>query len=78
MKRGVAYHLVISTPSRNSADGSDEKAQSAVWKIADPRGLPWATVDGASHFVTAMRDKSKDPAVTKNADETLIKLAALH
>jgi hypothetical protein len=78
MKTGKAYHLIISTSPHDSAYGPDEKTGSAEWKIDDPRGLPWTTVHGAIRYITGMRDKSKDPVVTKNADETLAKLAKLN
>jgi len=76
MKTGVAYHL-ISTPRHDSTLGPDEKTASATWKIEDPRGLPWTTVDGAIRYTTEMRGKSP-AAVTKNAGDTLVRLAKLH
>ncbi|MGA8014250.1 MAG: hypothetical protein WB949_17595 [Candidatus Acidiferrales bacterium] len=77
MKTGIAYH-VVSAPPYDSTNGSEEKTGSAVWKIDDPRGPPWTTIDGAIRYVTKMRDRSQDPVIRKNADETLAKLAKLH
>ncbi len=78
MKTGMAYHLIISTSPHDSAYGPNDKTGSAEWKIDDPRGPSWTTVDGAISYITGMRDKSKDAVVRKNAGETLAKLATLH
>jgi len=47
------------------------------WKIAALPADQWITVNTAIHYVTEMRDKTTDPAVKQNANETLAKLRTL-
>jgi hypothetical protein len=48
------------------------------WKIEGPQSERWATVEKAIIYVTAMRDKSNDPAIRKNANKTIAILKRLN
>ena len=48
------------------------------WQIDDPRGIPWTTVNTAIRYALEMRNKTTDPALKKNSDDTLAKLLQLH
>jgi hypothetical protein len=58
--------LVEKKPTGNSA-----------WKIVEPAPMPWTTVNTAIRYVLEMRNKTIDPIIKKNADETLTQLLAL-
>jgi hypothetical protein len=54
-----------------------------AWQIQNPsgpsvQGPPWTTVNTAIRYVLEMRAKTDDPAIKKNADETLEKLLRRH
>lgn len=53
-------------------------AGSPAYQIESPQGPPWTTVNTAIRYVLEMRNKTTDPAIKKNADETLTKLLRLH
>jgi hypothetical protein len=50
----------------------------AAWQIEKMPALPWTTVNTAIRYVLEMRAKSNNPAIKKNADETLEKLLKRH
>ncbi|MGO9453841.1 MAG: hypothetical protein ACLQDV_22735 [Candidatus Binataceae bacterium] len=84
MKTGIMYHLTL-VPGYNVMYGSDGKtivskkpSGTRGWQIEGPRGMPWTTVNTAVRYVLEMREKTTDPVVRKNADETLTKLLQLH
>lgn len=81
------YHLIwTDTHWRIDSEGQRvEMKGSPEWKINDADPLMKATlpqltltVTTAIRYVTEMRDKATDPAIKKNADETLAKLLKLH
>ena len=47
------------------------------WKIEAAPSEQWITVNTAIRYVTEMRNKTNDPAIKQNADETLVKLRTL-
>ena len=47
------------------------------WRIDCSERALWVDVDAAIHYVTQLRDKTIDPAIKKNADQTLAKLLKL-
>ncbi len=49
-----------------------------VWQIQGSPGPPLTTANTAIRYVLEMRDKTTDPAIKKNADQTLAKLSRLH
>jgi hypothetical protein len=51
---------------------------SRFWQIQGSPGLPWTTVNTAIRYVLEMRDKTSDPAIKKNTDQTLAELMKLH
>jgi hypothetical protein len=48
------------------------------WQIEGEPGTPWTTVNTAIRYVLEARDKTRDPVIKKNADQTLNKLRLLH
>jgi hypothetical protein len=83
IKIGTLYHLVP-VPAYVMMYGPDgmtlvEKKPVGyrVWQIDGSPDLPWTTVNTAIRYVLEMRGKTKDPAIQKNADETLAKLLRL-
>jgi hypothetical protein len=84
IKTGFLYHLVT-VPAYLMMYGPDGKtlvekkpAGYRVWQIQGSPGPPWTTVNTAIRYVLEMRDKTTDPAIKKNADQTLAKLLRLH
>jgi hypothetical protein len=84
MKTEIGYHLTL-IPGYNVVYGSDGKtiisqkpSGTRGWQIEGTRGMPWTTVNTAVRYVLEMRQKSVDPVIRKNADETLAKLLKLH
>jgi hypothetical protein len=61
--------------------GHGEPAQEIIgprrWKIEDSTREQWISVNAAINYVTDMRDKTTDPAVQQNANQTLAKLMSL-
>lgn len=49
-----------------------------AWLIDSPPPRPWATVNAAIRYVLEMRNKTNDPIIKKNADETLAILLRMH
>ena len=80
-KIAVVYHLVLTDKSWElEPDGITEKQVSgpATWRIENPEPILWLSVDTAVRYVTKMRDKTTDPIIKRNANETLSKLMKLH
>jgi hypothetical protein len=83
IKTGFLYHLVA-VPAYSIMYGPDGKVVekkpigSRFWQIQGSPGQPWTTVNTAIRYVLEMRDKTTDPAVRNNADQTLAKLMRLH
>ena len=50
----------------------------AAWQIEKTPAFRWTTVNTAIRYVLEMRAKTGDPAIKKNADETLEKLLKRH
>ena len=48
------------------------------WKIEEPLRNRWATINRAIPYVITMRDKSSDPVIKKNGDETVAILKRLN
>jgi len=48
------------------------------WKIEDSPSEQWIAVNVAIRYVTELRDKTTDPAIRKNGDQTIAKLNTLH
>jgi len=48
------------------------------WKIAELPSEQWITLDAAIAYVAETRDKSNDPVIKKNAEQTLAKLRNLN
>ncbi len=75
------YKLVLN--NKYSLPGAAGAAAKEVigpnrWKIEDSPSEEWTTVNAAIRYVTEMRDKATDPAIKKDAEETLTKLKSLH
>lgn len=80
-KTEVLHHLVLTDKHWEfESDGNTEKEVGGppAWRIENPEPLLWVTVDTAVRYVTQIRDKTTDPVIKKNADQTLTKLAILH
>ncbi len=81
----LTYHLV-SRPAHVMMYGPDGKTLvekkeipgEIAWQIDGPPPLPWTTVNTAIRYVLEVRNKTSDPTIRKNADETLTKLMKLH
>lgn len=61
-------------------DGKVEEKKlpgSMEWKIDGSPDQPWTTVNTAIRYVLEVREKTKDPVIKKNADQTLAKLLKL-
>lgn len=83
LKTGMLYELVL-TPTHGLMFGSDGKTVLRQipgpneWKIKSPQGPPWTTVNTAVRYVLEVRNKSTDPVIRKNANETLARLLQLN
>jgi hypothetical protein len=84
LKMALVFRLVL-TPSYMRMFGPDGKTEierkptgDSAWKIEGPAFPPWTTVNTAVRYVLEMRNKATDPAIKKNADQTLAKLLTLH
>jgi hypothetical protein len=87
-KTSFGYHLVP-TPTYLAMYASDGKTLvekkptgSSIWQIEGkqaegPPALPWTTVNTAIRYVIEARDKTKDPTIRNNADQTLTALMKL-
>jgi len=52
--------------------------RSSQWKIEEPPTFLWLNKETAIRYVAAMRDKTGDPVIRKNADRTLAVLKRHH
>jgi hypothetical protein len=84
MKMAFRYHMVA-VPAYLGIYGPDGKTLVEkrpvgyrVWKIEGSPGTPWTTVNTAIRYVLEVREKTTDPAVKKNGDQTLATLMLLH
>ncbi|MBZ5719772.1 MAG: hypothetical protein LAO03_05270 [Acidobacteriia bacterium] len=84
VKTGFLYHLVT-VPAYLMMYGPDGKTLVEkkpvgyrVWQIQGSPGLPWTTVNTAIRYVLEMRNKTTDPAIKNNADQTIAKLLKMH
>jgi hypothetical protein len=73
----VPAHTLVSVPGTNKPE---ERVNTNVtyWKVKGSPGDPWTTVNTAIRYVLEMREKATDPAIKKNADQTIAKLLRLH
>jgi hypothetical protein len=74
------FDLVYSDKHRYlGADGQTirESTGPGQWKIQGPPIARWTTVDRAIAYVSAMRDKTDDPLIKRNADKTIATLKRL-
>jgi hypothetical protein len=83
-KTGLIFHLVL-TPTYIRMFGPDGKTEverkptgDSAWEIEGPSFPPWTTVNTAIRYVLEMRNKTNDPVIKENADETITKLLTLH
>jgi hypothetical protein len=82
-KSGQLFHLEMA-PSHwqtHELDGktvAKEMTGPPGWQITDSQGVPWTTVNTAVRYVLEMRNKTRNPTVKKNADDTLSELLRLH
>jgi hypothetical protein len=58
------FHLIL----------TDANSPHAAWRITGPVPEPHMTVDAAIRYVTALRDKTTDPRIRKNAERALVGL----
>lgn len=84
-KTAVVYHLVLA-PTRLpmfSPDGKEitaktDKPTPTAWQITNEQGYPFVTVNTAIRYLLEVRRNTADPALRKNADETLSKLLRIN
>jgi hypothetical protein len=84
-KTSLLFHLVFSSTQLTmfksdgkTITGREDRPGPMEWQIKDSPGLPWTTVNTAVRYVLEMREKTDDPAIKKNADQTIAKLLQLH
>jgi hypothetical protein len=84
-KTAKVFHLVFAPThwtmfksDGKEITGKEERTGPMEWQIQEPLGLPWTTVNTAIRYVLEKRETATDPAIRKNADETLDKLLKLH
>jgi|ERR1700687_653693 len=84
-KSAVVYHLILApthwTMFKSDGKvitGKEERTGPDEWQIKEPAGMPWITVNTAVRYVLETRERSKDPVIRKNAEETLSRLLKLH
>jgi hypothetical protein len=84
IKYALTYHLVTD-PTFSLAYGRDGKTLVNgkptgyfVWRVTDPEGPSWTTVNTAIRYVLEMRNKTTNPVIKKNADRTLKELLRWH
>ncbi len=81
-KTGLIFHLVLA-PTYSVMYAPDGKTVekktrgNQVWQISEAPAEAWTTVNTAIRFVLEVREKSNDPDIKKNADETVIRLLKL-
>jgi hypothetical protein len=79
-KTAKLFRLVL-TPTYMRMFGPDGKTEierkptgQSSWEIEDHLDRPWTTVNSAIRHVLEIRNKTTDPVIQKNADETIAKL----
>jgi|SRR5579883_259951 hypothetical protein len=85
IKSGEVFHLA-KLPTHYTTYKSDgrslaidkEIAGPPAWQITDQRGTPFTTVNTAIRYVLEMRNKTADPVLKRNADETIRRLLELN
>jgi hypothetical protein len=84
-KTAMVFHLVFAPThwtmfksDGKTIIGKEERIGPTEWQIQEPAGLPWTTVNTAIRYVFEKREKTSDPTIRKNADETLSRLLMLH
>jgi len=84
-KTGLIYHFVLAPThwtmlmsDGKVVTGKEERTGPPDWHITGSQGPPWTTVNTAIRYVLEMRQKTTDPLIKKNADQTLAKLMKLH
>jgi hypothetical protein len=82
IKTGKLYKLsrVTTRMPLYGADGKtviENRPGPIEWQIEGSQGQGWTTVNTAIRYVLEMRNKTTDPTVRKNADETISKLLTL-
>ncbi len=79
-KTAVLHHLVLTEKHWEiGPDGTKEREMNGprVWRIENPEPILWITLDAAVRYVKEAREKSTDPVLKKNAEQTLTKLRTL-
>jgi hypothetical protein len=83
-KNANVFHLVLAPThwTMFKSDGktltpAEERTGPTEWQIQERIGLPWTTVNTAIRYVLEKREKATDPAIKKNANETIGKLLKL-
>lgn len=74
----VPTHWTMFKSDGKALTGKEERTGPLEWQIQEPVGLPWTTVNTAIRYVLEKREIATDPALRKNADETLHALLKLH
>lgn len=84
-KNAEVFHLVFAPThwtmfksDGKSIIGKEERLGPSEWQIKDKPEMPWTTVNTAIRWVVERREKTTDPTIRKNADETLTQLLKLH
>ena len=84
-KTAMVFHLVFAPThwtmfksDGKEITGKEERTGPMEWQIQEPVCLPWTTVNTAIRYVLEKRENATDPAIRKNADETLGRLLKLH
>lgn len=79
-KAGLVYNLLLTDKHWElGSDGTPkEMTGPPEWRIEDTASTLWLSIDAAIHYVTDVRDKTTDPSIKKNADQTLTKLKKLN
>jgi hypothetical protein len=84
VKTAFLYHMVA-VPAYLMMYGPDGKTLVQkksvgyrVWQIQGSPGTPWATVNTVIRYVLEMRRRTADPAIKRNADQTIARLLELH
>lgn len=84
MKTVLSYN-VVAVPAFYWMTGPDGKTPVEkkfvgyrVWQIEGTLGLPWTTVNTAIRYVLEVRNKTADPIIKKNAEQTLAELLEFH
>ena len=85
VRTGLIYHFVLAPThwtmlmsDGKVITGKEERTGPAESQITGSPGPPWTTVNTAIRYVLEMRQKTTDPLIKKNADQTLSKLMKLH